>query len=670
MDQYWQDYQFYNPLKNRNQIAGFDIGDRVYNTTTGNIKLSYKFSPTQKISFAVRGEDNFWQPYDHQWRYALEHYRICKRDQRQFMVSYQNVITPNLSVDFAAGIYSKKYHENPKGINQESFFGMDNNAFDLYAINEPGNTEGMLYFNEYGITNPENLLYWQYYIPQINSYEFIEEFRAPGSISPNFVKEETTDYNLKLDFDYQLNEIHSLKSGFDIVQHDIKNYKYSVPWIIDYYRYNLYLNEMCTPADSTLNSFTNNYYYNYDLDDIYDATLAASGETYGFKAKPWQFSWFLQDKMEWEGLVVNAGIRIDAWDLGSKYEFLNHFNKYEEKKLEADEHLHFIISPRLGISHTISTQDVLHFSFNRQSQLPQFRYIYPTASWFEQNTGNDDHHILLISNPNLEPQTTIAGEVGLQHQFNEDFIADATIFYKKNYNYVSIEKTIFEDHFVLEYYKYISENYGTSKGVDLNIQKQLANFIVGSLSYSLSWSEGTDARIYDYLRQDQKILGEFPMDWDARHNLSLNFGLEVGKDEYLGLPFSDNRIPLSDFSVNVLYNFASGTPYTDKSDEHYEINEKRKPYTDVMQTTFAKNFTLKNNSKIQVYFTIKNLFDKKNVDFAYIKTGSPFEDGVDLTDPNTGFIYQETKHIHDLYTKDPDNVSFGREIVMGMIYSW
>ena len=75
-----------------------------------------------------------------------------------------------------------------------------------------------------------------------------------------------------------------------------------------------------------------------------------------------------------------------------------------------------------------------------------------------------------------------------------------------------------------------------------------------------------------------------------------------------------------------------------------------------------------NNNIIKVYLVVENLFDKRNIDFAYLKTGSPYYDGVDISDPETGFVYEETKHIHDLYSKRPGNVSFGRRILLGISY--
>ncbi len=270
----------------------------------------------------------------------------------------------------------------------------------------------------------------------------------------------------------------------------------------------------------------------------------------------------------------------------------------------------------------------------------------------------------------MEPQTSITTEAGWQHQFNEDYVADLSIYYKKNFNYVSVQKRIDPNVNLLNYYQYISENYGSARGLDFNLQKMLSNYIVGSLSYSLGWAEGTDARVLDYKLQDTQTLREFPLDWDIRHSFGVNVAFEVQRDEYFYIPFTEIPIPIDDYNINVLYNYASGAPYTDSRAADYETNSKRKPATDVMHLKITKNFNLSQKSRISVYCSIHNLFDKKNVEFAYLKTGSPYVDGADLADPETGFVYEETQQIHNIFTRDPGNVSFGRAVIFGMSFSW
>ncbi len=342
--------------------------------------------------------------------------------------------------------------------------------------------------------------------------------------------------------------MHSLRSGIEVLIHKIDRYKLVNPWVLDEVRYDEYLNSV-EAADSVYNG---SWHYHYELDDIYDATIYASGETYGFKANPLQLAYYFQDKMEWEGLVVNAGIRLDSWYLGKYYHLLNYQNKYEKVEFEKKQRLHFVLSPRIGVSHTISQKSVLHFAFNYQNQLPLFKNIYAIASPYDVYTGNEEWEAIVLGNPNIEPQITISGEIGLQHQFSEKYFGDITVYYKKNFNYPSIGKAFLDDHYMVYWYKIVSENYGTAKGIDINLQRVLSDFFNASFSYSLSWAEGTATDLYDFELTSENPLREFPLDWDSRHNLGFNMTLKVADKEELYLPFSNIKIPFDNFRINFI----------------------------------------------------------------------------------------------------------------------
>jgi outer membrane receptor protein involved in Fe transport len=671
LDPIWTGYDYYNPYYDRSEFTGFDVGDRLYNLNNGSLKLIYKITPTQKFVFGMRVEDDTWQPFDHEWRYALENYRKIDIERDQYVFSYENVLKPNMVLNFSASYFKYDYNEQPRNISDDTFFIKDEENFELYAANNPGNSTGIIYNKRGGFV--DYLLaagYWRYFIPELMLNIPIEEFKAPSSVSPDFIDNKNNNITFDLDFEWQLNPIHDLKTGIDFTQHNLDQYRYSSPWEVNTYRYRKYLNNHATPQDSLWVPGTGVYHCYYTLDDIYAATLAASGDTFGFRAKPWQGSWYLQDKMDWEGLVVHAGIRLDVWNLGKKYEILNDLNQYEEASLEADNSLNYVISPRLRISHTISQTDILHFAYNKQVQLPQLQYVYPAASWYDPDSGFAEYLVYLFANPNLKPPTTNTWEVGLQHQFNDDYVGDVTVFYKQNYYYVSIEKEVVPGSVALEYNRFTSDNYGKSSGVDVNLQKRLSNFTSGSLSYTLSWSKGSDAMIYDHLQQDQDLLMESSNAWDARHTMSLNLSLNVKDDEYMKIPFTDTRVPIDDFNINLLYNLVSGTPITDIEDEAHEYSKYRLPFSDIAQLTITKGFNIGRTYRFRIYCHIENLFDKRNIDFAYLQTGSPYNDGSTSYIPGNNFAYEEAQHIHAAYANNPENLAFGRRILLGVSYSF
>jgi hypothetical protein len=199
----------------------------------------------------------------------------------------------------------------------------------------------------------------------------------------------------------------------------------------------------------------------------------------------------------------------------------------------------------------------------------------------------------------------------------------------------------------------------------------LSNFIQGSVSYSLGWAEGNDSTVNATQDEDAKIR-EFPLDWDIRHSASLNMMFKIAKDEEFYFPGTEVKFPLDDFNINFLYQISSGRPYTvvTEEDTELETNQERMPYTETASLKITKRINFSDKVSLKLYVDIDNLFNKRNYFTVYQKTGSPYYDGADLANQNTGYTAPRTQYIHDLSTKDPANWDSGRKITFGMSFNW
>lgn len=124
-------------------------------------------------------------------------------------------------------------------------------------------------------------------------------------------------------------------------------------------------------------------------------------------------------------------------------------------------------------------------------------------------------------------------------------------------------------------------------------------------------------------------------------------------------------------NINSSFNYDSGKAYTPTTEtgnllEAYSKNMKPNHF---LNLKISKNFRLDKNQDVKVYVLVKNVYDRKNEIYVYPITGSPYYDGVDISD-QSGYTADEVQYIHDLYTKNPENVSAGRTIIIGMEYSW
>ncbi len=723
----WSDYQQYDPYEGREDFIGFDMGNRNNNDYNANLKMKYKFNERQNITFAVRGDVYEHLPFSHGWRYALEHYAKTSGEQRQYIATYDHTIGSQINIKVKASMYEKSVTQSPRDITRDDWFGLSSDEFDLYGDNQLGRTDGISY-----LTEPDNNI-----VSDVEDYSWAYEtgdgsqivipFVEPGTVWGTYIDDSNQMIQLRTDVEYQANETHGLKSGFELIKHTIEKDQWRNPWDLSENRYNDYL-QNCTPeasfaeGDSIPGTGTfapvGGIDY-YSREDLLAATIAASGLTDGYQAEPWQGGFYVQDAMVWEGLIINAGVRCDIWYLGGDYDIKtasytgsylesidpNHpMNETIYKVLEdendpnsalvipdpilypqayakymsaADYHEtisdrfnepQFMISPRLGVSHPISERSVLHFVYNYQRQLPQMQYIFTTGRPQDviENPGSN----IVVGNPELEDQTTITYEAGLQYQLNEDYVMDVTAYFKNIYNYVStVEKTDPADP-TLKWNEYISEDYGSVRGIDLNISKYLSNFFSGSAAYSLTWANGNHS---ETSTDNEESLREFPLAWDTRHNVNFNFTFKVGEGEEFYIPFTGTVLPLQDFSVNFLYALSSGSPYTpvDENDvASLETNSVIAPHTASANLKFTKNFTFGKNMKLRFYANILNLFDKDNYNNVYAKTGDPYNSGADLDFNDDGYIDPNTTSVYSSLDGNPGNITSGRTFSFGLTYIW
>ncbi|MDZ7797325.1 MAG: TonB-dependent receptor [Candidatus Marinimicrobia bacterium] len=120
---------------------------------------------------------------------------------------------------------------------------------------------------------------------------------------------------------------------------------------------------------------------------------------------------------------MNAGLRYDYWFIGDyvteamrdpdiltitqagREKYFEETSSFFGKRFKGH------LSPRLGIGHPVTDNDVLYFNYGHFPQLPTYNYVYAKLNTVSDNPYN------LIGNPNLNPKTTVAYEIGVKHKF-------------------------------------------------------------------------------------------------------------------------------------------------------------------------------------------------------------------------------------------------------------
>lgn len=158
---------------------------------------------------------------------------------------------------------------------------------------------------------------------------------------------------------------------------------------------------------------------------------------------PWELAFYASDRMEYAGLIVNLGLRMEVVDRDMEriadyyYPFRrdtvevygrqlarNFFNRGDAVPVDV------FFNPRIGVSHPIGTNAAMYFSFARNQQLVPFSQLY---EWYDGNNSNSPFFI--YQNPEQEPITSNNYELGVQWEFSPGWGADVNAYMRSIENY-------------------------------------------------------------------------------------------------------------------------------------------------------------------------------------------------------------------------------------------
>ncbi len=380
-----------------------------------------------------------------------------------------------------------------------------------------------------------------------------------------------------------------------------------------------------------------------------------------YTMKPTNMAAYVQDKIEYEDLTVNLGVRWDYFDPAAR-----HFAQMESLDVgtrEAEPKDQF--SPRLGISFAVTDRSVLYASYGHFFQPVELGELYQSLN-ADVTSG-----LPLIGNPDLPPEKTVAYEVGLRHAFTPDLAGEVTAYYKDVENLLATREIIstLRDNPV-NYTIFLIDDYAVVKGVDLTLTKRASDYLSGSLSYSYLDAKGTgsSAREFYYLFQDTETPlpeREYPLEFDVTHTFKANLNLYLPSD--FG-PSLGGLHPLGDLNANTQLTIASGIPYTptDSRNNPGDVGSRRLPSTQITNLRVDKYISL-GRLAMGLFVDVRNLFDTVNVVDVYPRTGQPDDDGNIPQRESYATEEEWARAVQNwrAYTKDPDHYGQPRTVTVG-----
>jgi outer membrane receptor protein involved in Fe transport len=282
----------------------------------------------------------------------------------------------------------------------------------------------------------------------------------------------TYQYEAKADFSSQIGDHNFVKAGVEYNQFDLNHNFYEV--------------------------WNNNAYNTYE---------------FNYHEKPSQSALYVQDQINYEGIVANLGIRFDYYygggglwpsdtgnfaystiflpqDTTGLYQYLSTgqsqiwhiweaYNDTVPGFLQPIKNF-YAFSPRIGLSFPVTERSKFYFNYGHFRSNPPYYSMYQYQYRYAKNG------LYLMSNPNLEPPRTIQYELGVEYNPYESIMLRVSGYYK-DVTGLQGQVTYASSDGNVNYTGYLSNRYQNIQGVEIDISKNDNSWIGGWLNFNYSF---------------------------------------------------------------------------------------------------------------------------------------------------------------------------------------
>ena len=290
---------------------------------------------------------------------------------------------------------------------------------------------------------------------------------------------------------------------------------------------------------------------------------------------------YASDTWEYEGMVLNAGMRFDAFSAGSQLD-----------ESEVEQRVRTRWSPRVGIAYPVTERDVFSFHYGHMYQNPSRRSLYTNRNAFDGG---------VVGNPNLDSKHTVAYQATLQHLFSTTVRLQVAVYYKDIFGLLAVRDENVATS-AAPVARFVNRDYASARGVEFTLTRSFVSGATGEMSYSYGHATGvasdpSTSRSFRY-----NPISEQPLDWDVRHNVSAR------------LSVAD---PSGSWHVNAVYQFSSGSPYTPRSRSDRDIepeleNSRRLPATSTLSIQAERRVRFWGRA-LRVFVRAGNVLDSRNL---------------------------------------------------------
>ncbi len=543
------------------------LGDRQRNEINFQMKLAYRLSPDQKLTFETLKTYSRFDTYFHMW--SREGY-VRRQDREIYDASGQLQDTlyyygrwnnypeapTSTRQDFSDGSYQIDYFYD-EYYNGPEHFPNNSRDYSQYKVAWT-HTLGaktfydlrLSYQNFYNDSKVQGKEPWEYQIlyPDYWRGNFDEgRYFVTHGDYPSWDQRTSAIWNVKGDLTSQILQGHTFKTGFEAKYNDLSMLSIDFP---------------LASRDTGPGAFRSEY-RNYNPEGAF----------------------YVQDRWEHEGMVLNLGVRYDIFSPGQQIDASELTSRYKDE-----------VSPRLGVAYPISERDVMSFHYGRFFQIPARRFVF-------ENRGRQDP-VAIRGNADLEPETNVSYQMGVQHQFTRNLYMTFSVWFKDIFGLISVRPES-DPETNLTINRYVNNDYASARGVDVKLSKRFSDHWSAEVNYSYQLATGIASDPEQGQQYEADFLyfpiAEQPLSWDQRHTFNTQLRL---------------REP-GNWGVSLLWLYGSGYPYTpvypdQKRVDPEDVNSMRLPSTSDLRMQADKYFKIWGQN-VTFFLEARNLLDAKNI---------------------------------------------------------
>ncbi len=380
----------------------------------------------------------------------------------------------------------------------------------------------------------------------------------------------------RFDMTAQLGYLHLVRTGFEYKRHDVTFHQYYVE--ADYLE-----------RDQNGDGIPDNVIINPDsLDDAYRST-------------PFEIGFYLQDRIEWQSIILNGGIRLDYFSPDAKS--AANWTRPSSDSLQAASKK-MAVSPRVSVAYNFAKQGKIFASYGHFYQLPPFRGLYsnPTYQIYTSRYLPD------LGNGDLKLQKTVAYEIGLEQIMEYDLGLRIKWFYRDFRDMVG--RRVYVSPNGQSYYSvWDACDFGFSQGMMIRISKNFFSKLLTEFDYTFQSTKMNNSqptpneKIAPYNLQKFTAPSLYISDWNQPHIFQFHFSWQQPNN----------------WGTALHGKIASGYPFTQKSYDPIKdtarYNEGRGPLQLDLDLVAYKTFSIwLGGKKTGLTFDLKiyNLLDRLN----------------------------------------------------------